>query len=226
MDKTKKYTEVSTSTTTGIYSFIIPWIKNNTEILDCGCATGFLAQYLTTTLNCNVSIVEINPENFQKVISNVADGCCEDLNTTKWYDYYNSKNKKFDYILFTEVLEHLLYPQDTIRNAIKLLKDDGKLIFSIPNICHNDVIIRMFNDEFNYTSLGLLDDTHIHFWGINNLSIFFNNLGLKITEMNGITFPTGTTEQKTPFVNKKLLEALKERQYGEIYQIVGICEKI
>ena len=105
---------------------------------------------------------------------------------------------------------------------------NGKIIFSIPNICHNDIIIQMFYNNFTYTSLGLLDNTHIHFWGLNNIENFVKQAELQITTIIPIIVPTNRTEQAIALdsIDAELIKILLEkRQYGNLYQFVVICEK-
>ena len=107
-----------------------------------------------------------------------------------------------------------------LKYARQFLKDDGRIIVSIPNICHNDIIIRMFNDSFTYTELGLLDNTHIHFWGIGDFLAEAKEIGLEAETVDATQLATGTTEQRIPYdmMDKELLKALQKRQYGTVYQ--------
>ena len=40
----------------------------------------------------------------------------------------------------------------------------GKIIISLPNIAHIDIIINLLNGRFNYSKEGLLDNTHLRFF--------------------------------------------------------------
>lgn len=42
------------------------------------------------------------------------------------------QNSSYDVVLITEVLEHLEYPEQTLKEAFRVLKDGGKLILSMP----------------------------------------------------------------------------------------------
>jgi SAM-dependent methyltransferase len=44
------------------------------------------------------------------------------------------EDRTFDLIICTEVLEHLLWPQQLLRECFRLLSEKGKLILSVPNI--------------------------------------------------------------------------------------------
>jgi len=47
----------------------------------------------------------------------------------------DDKDEVFDAILCTEVLEHIAYPQETIKEFSRLLKTGGKLILTAPENC-------------------------------------------------------------------------------------------
>lgn len=205
-----------------ILSHIIP----NSTILECGCASGYMTRYLHHALNCTVSIVEKDAEGFETARQYSKDGICADLMENRWYEYF--QGQQFDYIIFSDVLEHLTEPETVIKKAVTLLREDGKMLISLPNICHNDIIIKMLNNHWDYTSLGLLDDTHVHFWGMENLEALLHNSGLSMVVKDGTLCPTGQTEQAGShgdFVDEPILNCLKIRYIGEIYQFVLCAQK-
>ena len=84
----------------------------------------------------------------------------------------------------------------------------------------------MFYDEWDYTSIALLDNTHIHFWGGKNLGQSFMSAGLKIIDVDAHMAGTQTTEQRYPGeIDPELLNLLKKREYGEVYQYIIVSEK-
>ena len=204
---------------------ILMQVKEGSDVLECGSASGYMTQYLKEQMNCNVSVVEIDKDGFLQSMQYANEGYRGNLNTFGWYKYFIKK--RFDFILFADVLEHLINPLAVLTKAGKLLKPGGKIVISIPNICHNDMIVRMFYDCFTYTKIGLLDDTHIHFWGGNDIATFCDKAGLKITYMSAVMVPTGCTEQRMPraMVSEELITALTARQFGEVYQYVFACER-
>ena len=209
-----------------VHGMILSQIKPGSRILECGCATGYMTKYMKEKLNCTVDIIDIDSESVEKASVYASDAKCYDLDDSYWFIYFYNKRDKYDYILFADVLEHLRNPMDVLKDASRLLKDGGKIIISIPNICHNDILVRMFYDHFNYSSLGLLDNTHIHFWGGNDLSAFIEQVGMKLTNVQALGIPTQHTEQRYPGdIDPTLLELLKKRPFGEVYQYVLTCER-
>ena len=204
---------------------ILSQIKEGSTVLECGCATGYMTRFMKEKMGCSVSIVEIDEEAYNIARESAEDGFCGNLDEHYWADHF--KNGKFDYIMFADVLEHMRNPVRTLSFAKKLLKNDGKVIFSIPNICHNDIMIRMYYDNFTYTNIGLLDNTHIHFWGGNNLPGFCDKAGFDIEVIDIILAKTGKTEQGFPLnqIDDELLALLKKRKLGEVYQYIVTCVK-
>ena len=102
----------------------------------------------------------------------------------------------FDYIIFGDVLEHLRDPYKTLEYCHSLLKKDGYIIASIPNLMHISVIGDLIKGNFTYTETGLLDKTHIHFFTYNEIQKMFQSCGYQLTTIGNITFPI-TASQKT-----------------------------
>ena len=208
----------------GAHGMILSHVKPGSVVLECGCASGYMTKYLKEELHCSVSVIEQDKDCIAKALEYADDGWCGDLETGPWTGHYYGKT--FDFILFADVLEHLKDPLSVLRSAASMLKKGGRVLVSIPNICHNDVIIRMYYDQWNYTKMGLLDNTHVHFFGGGTLAWFMNEAGLKIETVEGVTIPTGHTEQRVPKieeVDEDLMLALEKRKYGEIYQYILVC---
>jgi 2-polyprenyl-3-methyl-5-hydroxy-6-metoxy-1,4-benzoquinol methylase len=70
-----------------------------------------------------------------------------------------------DLILCLDVLEHLVDPWSVVKRLSPLLAPGGRLIVSVPNIRHWKFLWRLLTRaDFNYTSAGLLDRTHLRFF--------------------------------------------------------------
>lgn len=205
---------------------IIERIAPGSVVLECGCASGYITRYLSEKLNCSMYVVEREEEGFQKARRYALDGICADLMSDDWPEYF--AGKKFDFITFMDVLEHIYDPGKVLEMALPLLKDEGQILVSIPNICHNDIIMKLVYNDWEYTPLGLLDDSHIRFWGLRNLVGFFQNAGFKIIDLDYTICPTTFSEQDTSVVRPAdpiLYEMLRNRPYGEVYQFIITLEK-
>jgi SAM-dependent methyltransferase len=71
---------------------------------------------------------------------------------------------RFDKILLMDVLEHLVDPESLLRDCRKLLKPNGELLVSVPNIANLTVRLALAFGQFNYAERGILDKTHLRFF--------------------------------------------------------------
>jgi 2-polyprenyl-3-methyl-5-hydroxy-6-metoxy-1,4-benzoquinol methylase len=98
----------------------------------------------------------------------------EDLNINEYKNY-------FDIIIFADVLEHLIEPWDVLENSKKMLKDNGKIIVSLPNIrFYESFISIILKGRFPYSDQGLFDITHMRFFCKNDMNIMFSKLNFFI----------------------------------------------
>jgi SAM-dependent methyltransferase len=199
-------------------------IKDNSVVLEFGPANGRLTRYLHTYRGCTVDIVEINPvsgaeaaQYARKSLIGENDGNIENYH---WLDVL--KNEKYDYILFADVLEHLYNPEMVLKECSKILKKDGSIILSTPNISNNNIILSLLKDEFNYTSTGLLDDTHIHFFTYNSINNMIKKLGYSAVYIDWIDGSVGKTEIKVNYddFSEYNTDIIKDHIIGNVYQFI------
>ncbi|WP_267459240.1 glycosyltransferase [Caproicibacter fermentans] len=185
-----------------------------------------MTRYMKTQLSCHVFIIEIDPEAFHSAIQYAEDGFCGDAEQLKWMDQF--RNIRFDAILFADVLEHLRQPETILKSAGQLLRDDGKVLISIPNIAHADILCNLYQNRFSYTKLGLLDDTHVHFWGEKDLDGFAESSGFQIVEKDASYADMFTTEQNpdTNGLPMDLAKLLEKKPFANVYEFVLVLQKI
>ena len=207
-------------------SILLKHINVGSTILEFGCANGRMTQYMSEALSCHVFIVEYEKKAYNDAMRYAEKGICDDIMSYTWLDTF--KDYRFDYIIFADVLEHLYSPQEVLSNTRKLLKDNGMVLISVPNVCHNDVIARLYMNSFVYTDVGLLDDTHIRFFSEKTLGSFCKGAGYRIVDRDFVTLESGTTEQLRcckDRVDSLLWNMLLSRENGNVYQYILILKK-
>jgi len=63
-----------------------------------------------------------------------------------------------------DVLEHLINPSDILSKLVKYLKNEGKILVSVPNVNNADIFLNLLRDHFNYREAGVLDNTHAKYF--------------------------------------------------------------
>jgi len=206
-------------------SVILKNIKPNSKVLEIGCAHGRMTKYLKEILNCKVTIVEKDIESGE-IAKQWAEthyiGVNGDIENIFPIMHMGLLYDTFDYIIFADVLEHLYDPKSVLKKSKSLLKTNGSVWISIPNIAHNSVLIDLWNNKFEYKDIGLLDNTHFRFFTESSLRKMATDCELIISKEINLTNTVENTEFNNSYNNVPLeiIKALKNREYAEIYQFV------
>ncbi|GAB2638588.1 class I SAM-dependent methyltransferase [Vibrio panuliri] len=147
-------------------------IAGNSRVLEIGCATGFMSDYLRKEKNCFVYGVEYSKtqaEVAQSKCDVLTQGSIEDSNVHKEIDEHVKLYGKFDVIFISQVIEHLVSPNNILEKMKDWLDVDGSLIISTVNVAHWESRIRLLKGVWEYSDYGLFDNTHLRFYTVNSL---------------------------------------------------------
>lgn len=95
----------------------------------------------------------------------------------------------FDYAACLDVIEHIKEPEALLKDIIRVLKKNGTLILSAPNILYYKHIVRLiFKRRFPVTSndKNSFDGGHIHYFTSRDLSGFLKSVGFNSISIHGI----------------------------------------
>jgi|AntRauMFilla1563_2_1112583.scaffolds.fasta_scaffold15940_2 2-polyprenyl-3-methyl-5-hydroxy-6-metoxy-1,4-benzoquinol methylase len=93
----------------------------------------------------------------------------------------------FDLISCNDVLEHFLNPYDILKRLKSKLKDNGKLISSMPNIRYYKPMFEyIFKGDWRYREAGVMDKTHYRFFTQKSIERMFDEAGYKVVRNIGI----------------------------------------
>lgn len=115
-----------------VYNFIASRIfrgaKPNARICDIGCGDGSLMERLSKY--GEVSGIDISREQLELACRKGFDAryCNVDEEDIPF------GNAQFDFVVCTEVIEHVLVPDRILTEAKRILKDDGQFILTTPNL--------------------------------------------------------------------------------------------
>ncbi|OGY21693.1 MAG: hypothetical protein A2113_04010 [Candidatus Woykebacteria bacterium GWA1_44_8] len=161
-------------------------VRENSLVLDVGCAAGYFDKVLKEKKNCKIVGVEIDAEDAKK-----AESYCE-LVLNEDIEGKNLESKltryKFDHIIFADVLEHLINPGEVLVRVKRFLADTGSILISIPNIAHVSVRLELLSGKFIPEKIGILDNTHLRYFTKESFSDLVRSSGYKVKWLSQSSF--------------------------------------
>lgn len=150
---------------------------SNLKILDIGCGTGILGAFFKKNQNCKVSGVEINESAYNEALLNIDEVIKGNFELIE----LPFEKSSFDVVIMGDVLEHLINTINSINKLLIYLKDDGRILITVPNIRHWKIVLKLlFCDSWKYESSGILDYTHMRFFTKKSLTNLFKDNGINV----------------------------------------------
>lgn len=195
---TKRYTKPPTLPDYGSLSTIVKEIKPGEKILDVGCSEGYLATYLPEN---KVWGIDGNVEALKIAKEHCVDAKEMDLNNVPTSPVFH---EQFDVIVYADVLEHLLYPEDILKHFKQYLRPGGKVIISLPNIALWRVRLNLLFGRFDYTDYGVMDRTHLHLYTFKTAKELVQKAGFTPVKEMGAANLLGPIVHFIPFLKSLL----------------------
>lgn len=200
---------------------ILRWIEPDSRVLEFGPAYGYMTRYMSETLKCDVTCVELNPQMKSVLEQYAGKVIIANIDSDNWDQELSGK---YDYIVFSDVLEHLRNPLETIR---KVSTFGDCVLTSIPNIGHSSILLNLLSGKFIYQTYGLLDDTHIHFFTRQGMDEIMNACLFESVDENSriMKYPS-KTEFLVPYARHlSAALAICRKPDSSVYQFVNKWER-
>lgn len=152
------------------------------EVLDVGCWKGTLGRTLVRDANAIVDGIERDGEQAQHARDNgyrrvdVAD-----LD----HGVPPSDGRTYDFLLFGDVLEHLVHPERVLDALTSRLKPGGRVIVSLPNVAFVANRLTHLLGRWDYKDYGILDRTHLRFFTKRSMILLIEGAGLRVVRIDG-----------------------------------------
>jgi GT2 family glycosyltransferase/2-polyprenyl-3-methyl-5-hydroxy-6-metoxy-1,4-benzoquinol methylase/glycosyltransferase involved in cell wall biosynthesis len=151
-------------------SVLANMVPQGAKVLDLGCGSGALGQYLALTRQCTSDGVTLSEAEAAHARPHYRRVEVADLETADLVAMFAGEH--YDAIICADVLEHLKRPDFVLQACRKLLATDGQLLISVPNAGYSGLIAELLHGEFLYRDEGLLDRTHLRFFTRRSLLRF------------------------------------------------------
>ena len=200
---------------------IIRMVKEGSRVLEIGAGPGSITQELKQKNNCHVTALDIDKK-FVERLAEICDTAYQvDLNDSNWPQILE-REEKFDVVIAADILEHLWDPWKTLSQISSLIREDGDIIISLPHVGHCAVSACLINGDFDYRDDGLLDRTHIRFFGLKNIQSLINDAGLNIMEAQFVVKRPESTElaNQWSLLKPEIRQCLLSNKHSMIYKVV------
>ncbi|QNP29943.1 class I SAM-dependent methyltransferase [Cylindrospermopsis curvispora] len=163
----------------GKYAEVANRLPPQSFILEIGCHTGYFTQFLMQNGH-DVLGIEID-ESASRVA--VEKGCKVLCCNIENIDIQKNIDQKFDVILLMDVVEHFVYPEKILLSLKSLLKPDGKVIITGPNVGYWAVRKNLLLGRWNYSESGIMDRTHLHFYTADTWKDLLEKSGYQVVQL-------------------------------------------
>jgi glycosyltransferase involved in cell wall biosynthesis len=204
---------------------ILKWIEQERprEVLEIGTATGYLSAEMVNR-GCVVTGIEQDQE-----MANIARPHCREMIVADIETLDLSNLGQYDAVVFGDVLEHLRNPREILQKASALLKPGGKVLMSLPNVANIWVRLNLLFGRFNYSRVGILDETHLRFFTLQTMKQLAAESGFDVISVNATPIPLpvmlpatrqGSSLSFLHFINWGLTK-VRSTLFG--YQFILVC---
>ena len=202
-------------------AYVVRMVGEYKRVLEVGAGPGSITKLLKGVGNCRITGLEIDRKAIKKL-----EPFCErvyeaNLNDPGWTELL-SDEAPFDVLVAADVLEHVYDPWAVLKAMADIAGTNGEIVISLPHVGHHAVIACLLDEDFSYRSWGLLDKTHIRFFGLKNMQQLFDGAGLKIVDAKFVITPPQQSEFADIWnaLGDEVKSALSSHRYGQVYQVV------
>ena len=176
---------------------ILQGLPGGLNVLDVGCGSGVHGAELKRIHGHRVVGVDLSEASIRKASSRLAEAFVADVTKPELYPFFG--RRKFDVIVFSDILEHLYDPHDVLTRHYQLLAPGGQVLISLPNVAIWNIRLELLAGRFEYQDTGTLDRTHIRFFTRRTFQRFARQAGLEIRSRR---ITPGILRPFVPFIKK------------------------
>ncbi len=167
----------------------------NQDVLDIGCGEGFFARAIKRNGNTIAGIDIIPSPRLRNVFSSYI---CADLNNGLSSAKKKLAGATFDKILLMDTLQQLRNPAAILRDARGLLRPNGRILVSLPNVANITVRAGLALGNFQYSDRGILDQTHVRFFTRMSAKALLRQCGYKVISEHATIMPLEFVLDRAP----------------------------
>ena len=154
------------------------------RLLELGCGSGGFGRFLRESREkIHITGIEIHPESAKE-----ARRCLDAvIEQPVEIALASMAAESFDCVVCNDVLEHLVDPWAVLKLIRTVLRPNGTVVASIPNVRYFPVFKSYFlSGDWQYEKWGVLDQTHLRFFTKKSIDRMFEETGFVTSRIEGI----------------------------------------
>jgi 2-polyprenyl-3-methyl-5-hydroxy-6-metoxy-1,4-benzoquinol methylase len=150
------------------------------DVLDVGCSSGYLGTPI------GAAGVRFSGNVLEPGAAEEARGSCSggvlvgDIESME----LPFEPASFDAIVCGDLVEHLRDPGSALARLRPLLRPNGRLVLSTPNVANWAMRLSLLGGRWRYTDRGILDRTHAHLFTRKTLTETVEAAGYRVVELD------------------------------------------
>ncbi len=171
------------------------------SVLDVGCGSGALSEAIKQR-GYDVWGIEENGE--------AAGRASRRIDRVMQLNLHDSEavraalgERKFDYLVFSDVLEHVYDPFSVLREYLRFVRDGGRVVVSVPNALVWTNRLGFLFGRFEYADTGVMDRTHVRWFTFSSVKRLVRAAGCTLEKVD-----------YTPFIVRAALPLIKKFMQG------------
>ena len=165
---------------------LIRRVGTGLKILDVGCSYGALGEAMTKKGNV-VFGLDISRAAIEKARTRVHFAAVADITRTGSLPPEIAK-ERFDLVVMGDIVEHVYDPLNVLVSARKLMKDDGRLLLSVPNVANWLNRLQLLLGRWEYAVSGVMDRTHLRFFTLRSVRRLVRAAGYEVVGVSATPY--------------------------------------
>jgi len=161
---------------------LVSFVDPGKKVLDVGCNTGKLGEYLQRHKGCQVFGVDISTEAIMEAKGRLERAEAMDVES----DDFPFPQERFDIIIFGDILEHLKFPVQSLIRFAKYLDNNGGIVASSPNVANVLIRLKLLMGKWEYQNSGIMDNSHLRFFTYKSMLDMFEQASLEVVQHDWI----------------------------------------
>lgn len=158
------------------------------RVLDVGCSDGRFAELVGRVGHTVTGVDLVKHEGVGERVAHFVEA---DLNA----GLPGEVGGDYRFVVAGDVLEHVIEPEQLLRDLAGRLSPDGEVLVSVPNFAHWYPRARVVAGRFDYDQRGLLDRGHVRFFTRRTFERLIAQCGLRIVERRTVGSPAEIAER-------------------------------